>query len=153
MKHKIKKIFKKALPALEILLVMIVIWASITFILTYINSGFWENFVNLWLKWFIFAFFLISPIALSSTFVYGFIIEKLFWNKLSDVAKKITLSICIWFTIELVMSFITIFNNIWFNEWFFISWMTLYIKSLPLGIVVWLVMSFIVKPWLGRHKV
>lgn len=149
MKHKMKKI----LPALEVLLVMTVMWASITFVLTYINSGFWEDFVNLWLRWFVFAFFLISPIALSATFVYGLIIESLFWKKLSDIAKKITLSICVWFTIELVMSFITVFNNLWLNEWFFISWMSLYIKSLPLGIVIWLIMSFIVKPWLGRHKV
>lgn len=149
MKHKIKKI----LPILEVLLVMTVMWASITFVLTYINSGFWEDFVNLWLRWFVFAFFLISPIALSATFVYGLIIESLIWKKLSDIAKKITLSICVWFTIELVMSFITVFNNLWLNEWFFISWMSLYIKSLPLGIVIWLIMSFIVKPWLGRHKV
>lgn len=143
---------KKILPVLEWIWVTLIMSSSITFILTYINIWFWNDFVYLWLKSFSFAFFLLTPIALSSTFIFDMLINAIFWKNISDLVKKILLSIIVWCTIEFFMSFITTFNTNWFWNNFFYYWFILYIKSLPLGIIIWLIMSFIVKPWMWRHK-
>lgn len=140
---------KKLRILFPIFLTIASIVAILTGTLTYFKIWFSQDFLWFWGKSFLPTLCIIAPLGMFLTFIWDRFLSWCY-DFQSLGAKKIALTIFMWLTLELVVSAITLISNFQW-EHFFVSWMTLYVSSLPVGMVVWGVMSFIVKPWMNNR--
>lgn len=138
---------KKFLIMLPVILAIWCVALTLTFVISAINIGFGNGFLFGWMKSFLLTFCILAPLWITSTFVLDKVVNFIIPNAKS-IIKKIVLAILMWCTIEFFVSFITVVNTTGFAVWFLHTWLLVYLKSIPIGICVWLFMSFIFKPWM-----
>lgn len=134
-----------------VLFIAWVAWVAwfLTFVLTFLKVWFSETFFSIWIKSFIPTVFIMAPLWMISTFLLSKFVDY-FFKKTSELNKKIILAILMWCVIEFVISFITIISSKNYDN-FMLSWLHLYLKSLPLWFIVWIFMSFVFKPWMSKR--
>lgn len=119
-------------------------------IITFINLGFADGFLARWLKAFLIAlpvvpFGLIVMVALERPLL------RALGRKLPDFAIKLILAALTASVMEFILSTVVTLSNRGAGAGFLLAWSEAFFKSLPMGLAVGLLMSFVVKPWLGRR--
>lgn len=140
---------KKIMIMFPVILVIISVAWVLTFVLTFLKIWFNQDFLGTWIKSFVPTAFVIAPIWIISTFILDKLVNYLF-KKQNKLLKKIILAILMWCVIEFFVSLITMISTQNFEN-FFINWMILYFKSLPMWFVMWVFMSFVFKPWMNKR--
>lgn len=140
---------KKVLPVLFILPAITLVLSGI---ITFINLGFANGFLGRWLK----AFLVVLPVV-PFVLIVMVVLERpllrALGRKLPDFAIKLILAVLTASAMELILSTVVTLTNLGAGAGFMRAWSEAFLKSLPMGFAVGLLMSFAVKPWLGRRAV
>lgn len=146
------KLLKKIAIILSLITTII---GSLTFVMTYMNIGFGNDFLSQWLTSFLLAATTMAPLG----FVMVAIISKLVtmvMPKASEAKRNLAVGIAMAFVMEGSMALVTTMNNLgfpataeriypWLQEWG-----QAFLVALPLGLVIGLIMSIFIKPRLER---
>lgn len=142
-------------PMIQKLMVVLgmvsIVVGTLTGIMTAVNLGITETYLNDWLSSFAMAILFIAP--------FGFLLMTLV-NKLADLIlasatntqKNIAVGVIMAFIMESIMSASTALNNIGLNDIsvFVDAWLQGFIVALPFGLVMTVIMAVAVKPRLER---
>lgn len=131
--------------------IMTTIGGTLTGIMTLVNVGFTESFVNDWLSSFGFAILVMMP----SGFALMTIVNKLVDTIVPSATKtqrNIIVGVTMAIVMESIMSAVTTANNIGFadSSVFIDAWIRGFAVALPVGLVMSVVMSLTLKPKLEQ---
>ncbi|MBW2963008.1 DUF2798 domain-containing protein [Mesonia aestuariivivens] len=129
-----------------ILLLLLTIVGSITFFFTWVNLGFSSQFLSEWFTSLVIGLFVFSPLGMLSTLLITKLVS-LFLKK-DSLPKKILIGALIGCTMEFFISFIVVTINFGFTPSFINQWLSAFLKSVPIGICLGLLISFLIKPWI-----
>lgn len=129
-----------------ILLILLTIVGSITFFFTWVNLGFSPQFLNEWCTSLVIGLFIFSPLGMLSTLLITKLISLVF--KKDSLLKKILIGSLIGCSMEFFISFIVVTINFGFTSSFIEQWLSAFLKSVPIGICLGLLISFLIKPWI-----
>ncbi|WBL23074.1 DUF2798 domain-containing protein [Zunongwangia sp. HRR-M8] len=129
-----------------ILLILLTIVGAITFFFTWVNLGFAPQFLEEWFTSLIIGLFIFSPLGMLSTLVITKLVSLFF--RRDSLSKKILIGALIGCTMEFFISFIVVTINFGFTSSFINQWFNAFLKSVPIGICLGLLISFLIKPWI-----
>ncbi|WP_386270380.1 DUF2798 domain-containing protein [Zunongwangia endophytica] len=129
-----------------IFLILLTIVGSITFFFTWVNLGFAPQFLEEWFTSIVIGLFIFSPLGMLSTLMITKLVSLFLKN--DSLAKKILIGVLIGCTMEFFISFIVVTINFGFTSSFVNQWFSAFLKSVPIGICLGLLISFIIKPWI-----
>lgn len=135
------------------LMVMLVLSSSLTGFLTWLNVGFGADFLSKWRHAFLIGLCVIAPTGALIMWLVNQLVTR-FFARQSPLTQKIALACLMGALMEFALAFITTASNMGFADGvgeFFSQWMRTYIKALPLGICVGVLMSFVIKPMLEKR--
>jgi hypothetical protein len=120
-------------------------------LITWLNIGFTDDFTVRWMR----AFATALPVMpLGILVMLG--LDRALSPRLAAlhwIAAKMVLALCTACVMELLMASVVTLSNRGLGADFAALWATAFIKSLPAGLLIGLVMSFAVKPRLDRWMV
>ena len=142
--------FDKIKKILFLNLIFAPLLITVTWVMTYFNL--WGVVDWFYFKWF--TVYLIMVIVMPFTtllinFLYWYIHDLL--EKRHHSIRKITFAIIAWIVMESIMSTISTLNNYWFTEDFGNIWIHWFLRTLPVWITIWTLMSFLVMPKLQKY--
>lgn len=141
-----------SVPRWRRLLPLLVVIPSIGLILsgfiTWFNVGWVDDFGVRWMRAFVTAL-PVMPLGLFTMMALDRALSPLMsaWPR---TVAKIGLAFCTAVVMELLMASVVTYSNIGLGEGFAAQWAVAFIKSLPIGMVIGLTMSFLIKPRLER---
>ena len=143
-----RPIYQKILVMLSI---MTTVSGSLTLLMTYLNKGFSQTFFFDWGSSYLIAMFVMAPTGITAMFLFSRAIDSLIPNA-ADLIKKLITGLLMALVMESVMSATTTANNIGFSDStvYFDAWLHGFLGSLPLGLVIAMSMTFLVKPRLEK---
>lgn len=117
-------------------------------LITWFNIGWTDEFGARWMR----AFFTALPVM-----PLGLLIMLALDRALSPrlaawprVAAKVVLALCTAIVMELMMTSVVTYSNSGLVAGFAAQWAVAFVKSLPVGVLIGLTMSFLIKPRLDR---
>jgi hypothetical protein len=117
-------------------------------VITWLNLGWVDGFVGRWMRAFATAL-PVMPLGLLTLVV----LERVLGPRLSvwpRVAVQVVLALCAAVVMELLMASAVTLSNQGLSAAFASQWATAFLRSLPAGVVISLVMAFLIKPRLAR---
>ena len=131
--------------------IMTIVSGSLTFLMPYMINGFSDTFYFDWGTSYLIAMFVMAPTGFTAMFLFSKAIDALIPNA-ADLIKKVITGLLMALVMESVMSATTTANNIGFSDStaYFDTWLNGFIGSLPLGLVIAMSMTFLVKPRLEK---
>lgn len=143
------KLLKKIAIVASIILTLV---GSLTFVMTYQNIGFTDNFVSKWLSSLALAAVVIAPIGFLLITLMGRIVKKCLPNS-SDLTRKFAVAISMAVIMESVLAVVTTLNNLGMTDAaeFAQNWFSAFTLALPLGIFIGLIMTLFIKPRLEKY--
>ncbi|MGI2110434.1 DUF2798 domain-containing protein [Shewanella frigidimarina] len=144
-----KKIAKKILVTVSLILTLI---GSLTFVMTYQNIGFGEKFFYQWIVSTLLAATTMAPIGFMMITVISKIALLIFPN-VSEAKRNVAIGVAMALVMEGIMALVTTLNNIGFTALseLITAWWSALIIALPLGLLISLMMTTLVKPELERY--
>jgi hypothetical protein len=146
------KLFKKVAIILSLIITLV---GSLTFVMTYKNIGFGEQFVGQWLSSLLLAATTMAPLG----FLMVALITKLVsvvMPTASENKRNFVIGLSMALIMESFMALVTTINNLGFpehgtlvNQWLQ-DWGQAILIALPFGLVTSLMMTLFVKPKLER---
>lgn len=138
------KNFKKILIIFSI---VAVIGGTLTFVMTWNNLGFGDNFLRAWLSSFALCVICIAPIG----GVIALLINKILRALLPDISTvqmNVIFGLCMAVIMESIMAVVTTINLNDFSDWhhFLSMWIASLLTALPIGIFFSIILSLIIKP-------
>lgn len=133
---------------LPLFTVMPVIALLLSGAITWINLGWVDGFVGRWLKAFATALPML-PLGLIALMT----LERLLGPRLRSlprVAAGVVLALSTAFVMETLMAGVVTLSNQGVQPDFLAQWAAAFLKSLPLGVLVGLLMTFVIKPRMAR---
>ncbi|OEF02203.1 hypothetical protein A136_06110 [Vibrio crassostreae 9ZC13] len=146
---------QKGTPVLYKILVMVslmlTIGGSLTAVMTYMNIGFGEAFIDNWLSSLALVAVIMMPIGVAMMALVTKLVAKVLPNY-GEKARNLIVGLIMAFIMESIMAFVTAANNIGFSDTsaFTSGWFNGFIAALPIGLTIMVVMSMTVKPKLER---
>lgn len=137
------------------LLVMVpmitIIGGILTGVMTYMNIGFSDAFFYRWLTSFIFATLVMAPSGSLVMFLVNKIVKRLFQG-LSETRQNLIFGVLMAFIMESLMALVTTINNIGLADLtqFLSAWMSALLMAIPVGLVLAVTMSLLIKPKIER---
>lgn len=130
-----------------IILLVSVIGGSLTFVMTWRNIGFGDEFLSSWMTSFILSLCVLAPLGA----VVSIMLDKLIYAILPQLSKlkhDILFGLSMAIVMEAVMALVTTLNLKGFLnfEVFFGFWSQTLLTALPLGILISIILSLIIKP-------
>ena len=117
-------------------------------IITWINMGLSADFMTRWMRGFLSAL-PVMFIAFGFMAVLERAVQRMFGN-LHWIARKTILAFCTACMMEFLLSAAVTLSNRGLAEGFLGAWSAAFIKSLPIGLCISLIMGFVVKPRIDR---
>lgn len=142
MMRKIKLFF-------PIFLILLTIAGLITFFFTWVNLGFAPQFLEEWFISLIIGLFIFSPLGMLSTLFNTKLVSLFLKN--DSLSKKILIGALIGCTMEFFISFIVVTINFGFTSSLINQWLSAFLKSVPIGVCLGLLISFLIKPWITNR--
>lgn len=143
---------RAAPPAWRRLLPLFTVMPAIAFILsgviTWINLGWVDGFVQLWLKAFVSAL-PVLPLGLFTLMTLERVLRPRL-RALPNVLAGVVLALCTASIMETLMACAVTLSNHGLGPDFTTQWATAFWRSLPVGVVIGLLMTFAIKPRLAR---
>lgn len=138
---------RRLLPAL---LIMPTIGLLLSGLMTWINLGFGPGFGWMWLKAFAFAL----PMMPLGLLVMGLIqrMASPVDGSMPGWVFKSVLALCTAFTMETLVSSAVTYSTHGLGADFGAQWAEAFVRSLPVGLLIGLTMSFVIRPQLARRK-
>lgn len=146
------KLLKKIAIILPLIITLV---GSLTFVMTYMNIGFGDQFINQWLTSLLLAAITMAPLG----FLMVAIISKLVlavMPKASENKRNFVIGLSMALIMESFMALVTTMNNLGLpanvdliNQWLQ-NWGQAVLIALPFGLVISLIMTLFVKPRLER---
>jgi len=128
-----------------VLAMMSLIGGSLSGVMTYMNVGYSDTFLNDWLSSFL-AVATVMPVGFILMGLMTKLVEKLLPNT-AEKKRNMLLGLVMACIMESIMSFATALNNIGFaSDHFFAGWLNGFLAALPLGLIIVTTMSMTVKP-------
>lgn len=117
-------------------------------IMTWANIGFTPDFLLRWMLSLASA----VPVMLVAVFLLGGLakIVGFLLSKRSSLVQKLVLAVLMALTMECLMTTVITMHNLGLSTGFSHAWVTAFINALPVGIVLGLLMSFVIKPRIDR---
>jgi hypothetical protein len=136
---------RRLLPALVILPTIGLLLSGF---ITWVNVGFSADFVHHWMRGFLSA---LPVMALSFVLMGGLDrgVQRLFAGQ-PLVLRKIILAFVTACMMEFLLATAVTFSNVGWSSSFPAAWLAAFLKSLPLGMCIGLLMGFVVKPRIDR---
>lgn len=143
------KLFKKIVIVASIVLTLV---GSLTFVMTYRNIGFDDDFISQWLSSLALAAVVMAPIGFMMMSLISKLIKKILPNT-ADTKRNFIVGFSMAIIMESVMSLVTTFNNLGMTTHleFAQNWWGAFILALPLGIFIALMMTLFIKPRLETY--
>ncbi|PKG57105.1 hypothetical protein CXF83_17285 [Shewanella sp. Choline-02u-19] len=144
-----KNMAKKILVTVSLVLTLI---GSLTFVMTYKNIGFGEQFLYQWIASTLIVAITMAPIGFMMVAVISKIVV-LVLPRASESKRNVIIGVAMALVMESIMALVTTLNNIEFttlSELMNVWWSALII-ALPLGLLISLMMTTLVKPKLERY--
>ncbi len=117
-------------------------------VITWLNVGWVDDFGARWLRAFATAL-PVMPLGMLTMLALDRVLSPRLTG-LPGVAAKVVLALCTACVMELFMATAVTFSNRGWTDGFAAWWLAAFVKSLPVGVVIGLVMAFVVKPRLSR---
>ena len=144
----------KALRSLRIfypmILIAVLISLSITALVTYLNTGSDGDFVSRWMR----AAGLAIAFALPLGGVIMAGVSRLVARVMPDhhvLMQRLVFALLMGMSMEALITALATVTNIGFQAGLVSAWFHAYVRALPLGLCIGLVMGFVVRPWIqGR---
>lgn len=131
--------------------IQFVIALLLSLVMTVINYGFKETFLQNWAKGFVVAFIII-PLALRLIPIIAKGVRMVLGNCSPFVLRSVV-AVCVAIMMEgLIALVVTLAQHGVTSRWI-ILWATTFVKALPLGLIIGFTMSFIVQPRMQRLAV
>ena len=143
------KLLKKIAIVASIIVTLV---GSLTFIMTYQNIGFADNFISQWLSSLALAAVIMAPIGFSLMTLISYLAKRCLPNT-SEVKRNFVVGFSMALIMESVMAVVTTYNNLGVSNAaeFAQNWFGAFILALPLGVLIALMMTLIIKPRLERY--
>lgn len=141
----------KKTPVLLKVLVMIglmsLIGGSLTAVMTYMNVGLGDTFVQQWLSSFALAALVMMPVGMGMMARITKLIAALMPNK-SEPIRNLMVGLVMATVMESLLALITAANTVGFTDAsnFAAGWFNGFIAALPIGLTIMIVMSLTIKP-------
>jgi branched-subunit amino acid transport protein len=117
-------------------------------LITWFNIGWTDDFGARWMR----AFFTALPVMPLGIFTM-LALDRVLSPRLAAwprVGAKVVLALCTTFVMELMMASVVTYSNSGLGAGFAAQWVVAFVKSLPVGVLIGLAMSFLIKPRLDR---
>jgi hypothetical protein len=144
----------KALRSLRVfypmILIAILISLSITALVTYLNTGSDGDFVSRWMR----AAGLAIAFALPLGGVIMAGVSRLVARVMSDhhvLMQRLVFALLMGMSMEALITALATVTNMGFQAGLVSAWFHAYVRALPLGLCIGLVMGFVVRPWIQRR--
>lgn len=143
------KLLKKIAIVASIIVTLV---GSLTFVMTYQNIGFTDNFVRQWLSSLALAALIMAPIGFLLMTLVSRFVKKCLPNT-SDLKRNFVVGFSMAVIMESVMALVTTLNNLGMTNAaeFAQNWFGAFTLALPLGIFIALMMTLFIKPRLERY--
>jgi MFS family permease len=141
----------KKTPILLKILVMVsimsLIGGTLTAVMTYMNVGLGDTFIQQWLSSFALAATVMMPVGMGMMALMTKVVSTLLPEKSEHVRNLVTGLVMAVF-MESLMAFITAANTVGFSDAsdFTVGWFNGFIAALPIGLAIMVVMSMTIKP-------
>lgn len=138
------KFFTKVLIIFSL---VVVIGGTLTFAMTWRNVGFTEDFIIYWLTSFTLCVLCIAPIGGIISLLLNKSLTTIMPN-LSAIKMNIIFGLCMAIIMETIMAAVTTINTNGFGDvqHFIYVWAASLLVALPIGIILSIILSLIVKP-------
>ncbi|PXW97417.1 uncharacterized protein DUF2798 [Sphaerotilus hippei] len=120
----------------------------LTGFITWVNVGFADDFVSRWLRGFVSAL-PVMALGFAIMGVLGSLLQRHFGH-LPDVLKKVMLALSMACTMEFLLATVVTLSNVGWNDGYASAWLAAFLKSLPVGLGIGLLMGFVIKPRIDR---
>jgi hypothetical protein len=137
--------WRRAVPLVTILPTIGLILSGL---ITWINVGPVDDFGARWMR----AFFTALPVMPLGLLVM-LAVSRLIGARLAawhQIAGKVVLALCTACVMELLMASVVTLSNHGLTSAFGTQWVAAFVKSLPVGVLIGLLMAFLIKPRLDR---
>ncbi len=131
-----------------VLLIMPTIGLLLSGFITWTNVGFSPDFLHRWMRGFLSAL----PVMVLSFVLIGAldrVVQRIFAG-LPQVLRKTILAFVTACMMEFLLASAVTFSNVGWSSSFPAAWLAAFLKSLPLGLCIGLLMGFVVKPRIDR---
>ncbi len=129
--------------------VWLLIGASLSGLMTWLNLGWVDGFFWRWLTGFVSA---LTLLALGFVLIGRY--DKLVQRHLQHaprLLRTLVLAALMALTMECFMSLVVTWRNLGWGGGFAAAWLSTFWRSLPAGLAIGLLMGFVVRPWLQRR--
>lgn len=130
------------------LLILPTIGLLLSGVITWINTGFADDFTVRWMRGFVSAL-PVMLVAFAFMAVLDRKVQQVF-AKQNAVVRKLILAACTACMMELLLASAVTLSNRGLAAGFVSAWAAAFLKSLPVGLGVSLFMGFVIKPRLDR---
>ncbi|WP_411990789.1 DUF2798 domain-containing protein [Agarivorans sp. DSG3-1] len=132
---------------LVVLAMMSVIAGTLTGVMTYIQVGYSDSFVVIWLEAFLTTAVILMPVGLVMMSLVSKLIAKLLPH-IAESARNPIVGVIMAVIMESIMAFTTTAKNIGFanRSEFASAWLEVFLVALPVGLSLMLIISMTVKP-------
>ncbi len=130
------------------LLILPTIGLLLSGVITWINTGFADDFTMRWMRGFVSAL-PVMLVAFAFMAVLDRKVQQVF-AKQNAVVRKLILAACTACMMELLLASAVTLSNRGLAAGFVSAWAAAFLKSLPVGLGVSLFMGFVIKPRLDR---
>ena len=137
--------WRRLLPLITVLPVIGLILSGL---ITWLNIGWADDFVARWMR----AFFTALPVMPVGLIIMSGL-DRVLSPRLAAwprVAAKVALALCTGLVMEFMMATAVTYSNNGLGAGFIAQWAMAFVKSLPVGVLIGLTMSFLIKPRLDR---
>ncbi|MGR5284361.1 DUF2798 domain-containing protein [Vibrio maritimus] len=135
------------LKVLVLVSMMSLIGGSLTAVMTYMNVGFGDTFIQQWLSSFALAATVMMPLGMGMMALMTKVVSRLLPEKGEHVRNLVT-GLIMAVVMESLLAFITAANTVGFSDAsdFTNGWFNGFIAALPIGLTIMIVMSMTIKP-------